>query len=81
MIGLYRNYLYLSSYKNTKLILKLDLKMSEDEELVKISARLPKSIVAFIDKKASVFNPKLNRQQMVEHIIRKFKEDSDNAEM
>jgi len=51
--------------------------MSENEELVKISAKLPSSLVEFIDQKASAFIPKLNRQQMVEYIIRKYKESEE----
>jgi len=47
--------------------------MSEIEGLIKISAKLPKELVDFIDKRASEFNPKLNRQQMVEYIIREYK--------
>jgi hypothetical protein len=50
--------------------------MSEKEEIIKVSAKLPKSLVEFIDDKASEFVPKLNRQQMIEYIITQFKEDS-----
>lgn len=48
--------------------------MSEKEERIKVSAKLPKSLVDFVDIKKDEFNPKLNRQQMIEFIIRKYKD-------
>ncbi len=50
--------------------------MSEKEETIKVSANLPKSLVKFIDDEADGFTPKLNRQQMIEYIITKYKADS-----
>ena len=41
-----------------------------DDEIIKISLNLPKEIVDYVDQMASEEKPRLNRQQMIEKIIR-----------